>query len=175
MFAIYKKIKPFKSITFIYMKNLGKLIVSIVATLSIGAAGSYFTIAEIKGWYTTLVKPSFNPPNYIFGPVWTSLYILIGIAFYLIWKSTLPTIKKKKAILFFIIQLVANFFWSILFFNQHQIGWALIDIIVLWISILFTIFFFAKINTTSAWLLVPYISWVSFALLLNYSIWVLNK
>jgi translocator protein len=157
------------------MNNTIKLIIAIAIPLAIGAIGSYFTIAEINGWYTTIQKPSFNPPNGVFGPVWTILYILLGIALFLVWKSTAAASIKQYAIALFIIQLLANFFWSILFFNQHQIGWALVDIVFLWLSILFTIFAFAKINTLSAWLLVPYISWVSFAMILNYSIWVLNK
>jgi translocator protein len=157
------------------MNNTIKLIIAIAIPLIIGAVGSYFTIPEIKGWYTTIQKPSFNPPNGVFGPVWTTLYILLGIALFLVWKSTAATSIKQYAIALFIIQLLANFFWSILFFNQHQVGWALVDIVFLWVSILFTIIAFAKINTLSAWLLVPYISWVSFAMILNYSIWMLNK
>jgi translocator protein len=157
------------------MNNTIKLIIAIAIPLAIGAVGSYFTVAEINGWYTTIQKPTFNPPNSVFGPVWTTLYILLGIAFFLVWKSTAAASIKQYAIALFIIQLLANFFWSILFFNQHQIGWALVDIVFLWVSILFTIIAFSKINTLSAWLLVPYISWVSFAMILNYSIWVLNR
>lgn len=157
------------------MNNTIKLIIALALPLAIGGVGSYFTIAEINGWYTTIQKPLFNPPNGIFGPVWTTLYILLGIAFFLVWKSTASASLKQYAIALFIIQLLANFFWSIIFFNQHQIGWALVDIVFLWVSILFTIIAFSKINTLSAWLLVPYISWVSFAMILNYSIWVLNK
>lgn len=158
------------------MKNTLKFIIAIAAPLAIGALGSYFTISEIKSWYQTINKPSFNPPNYVFGPVWTILYILLGISFFFIWQNNTATSKlKTTAIALFIAQLVLNFLWSVLFFNQHQIGWALVDIVLLWLSILLMIKSFAKINTKSAWLLVPYISWVSFAMYLNYSIWVLNK
>jgi translocator protein len=158
------------------MKNTLKFIIAIAAPLAIGALGSYFTISEIKSWYQTINKPSFNPPSYVFGPVWTILYILIGISFFFIWQNnTATSMLKTTAIALFVTQLVLNFLWSVLFFNQHQIGWALVDIVLLWLSILLMILSFAKINTLSAWLLVPYISWVSFATILNYNIWILNK
>jgi translocator protein len=158
------------------MKNTLKFIIAIAAPLAIGALGSYFTISEIKSWYQTINKPSFNPPSYVFGPVWTILYILIGISFFFIWQNNTATSKlKTTAIALFVTQLVLNFLWSVLFFNQHQIGWALVDIVLLWLSILLMILSFAKINILSAWLLVPYISWVSFATILNYNIWILNK
>ncbi len=154
--------------------NLIKLFVSIVFTLGIGSLGAVFTTSEIPTWYATLQKPSFNPPNYLFGPVWTVLYILMGISLYLIWKQPASTIKTT-AITLFMIQFTLNFFWSIIFFNQHQIGWALVEIIAMWLFILLTIFWFAKLDKTAAWLLVPYISWVSFATILNYSLWRLNS
>jgi len=98
----------------------------------------------------------------------------MGISLYLIWKSDATPSLKWLAILLFALQLALNFFWSLIFFNQHAIGWALVEIIVLWLSILATIFVFARINNTAAWLLVPYISWVSFAGILTYTIWKLN-
>jgi len=119
-------------------------------------------------------KPSFNPPNWIFAPVWTTLYILMGIALYLVWKSTATASIKQTAILLFVVQLTLNFFWSILFFKFQLTGWAFVEIIAMWVAILFTILWFGKISSTAAWLLVPYICWVSFASLLNYSIWKLN-
>lgn len=99
----------------------------------------------------------------------------MGIAFYLIWKSRAAEREKKTAMTLWIAQLVLNFFWTIIFFNQHQIGWALVEIIALWLLIVLTIFAFARINKPSAWLLVPYISWVSFAAYLTYTIWQLNQ
>lgn len=157
------------------MKNIFKLFLSIALPLAIGALGSYYTIPEISGWYQTIQKPSWNPPNGIFGPVWTTLYILMGVALYLVWKT--PNSKRTKPIVvsFFMIQLGLNFLWSFIFFNQHRIGLALANIILLWIFILLTILSFSKVNKTAAWLLIPYILWVSFAMLLNYSIWQLNK
>lgn len=151
-----------------------RLIIAVLIPLLVGSAGGGFTASEISGWYAQLNKPSWNPPNWLFGPVWTILYILMGIALYLIWKAGVNTSLKQTAVILFAVQLILNFFWSIIFFNQHQIGWALVEIIVMWGFILLTIFSFSRINNTAAWLLVPYISWVSFATILNYTIWKLN-
>ncbi len=156
------------------MNNILKLVIAIAIPLIVGSTSGFFTITGVESWYQTIQKPSWNPPSWIFGPVWTSLYIMMGIALFLIWKSPLSSDVKRTAILLFAIQLVLNFFWSFIFFNQHQIGWAFVEIIALWLFILLTIFAFAKINTTAAWLLVPYISWVSFASILNFTIWKLN-
>ncbi len=156
------------------MSNTVKLIIAIAIPLIIGLSGGAFTAAEIPNWYAKLNKPTWQPPNWLFGPVWTTLYVLMGIALYLVWKSDAMLSLKQTAFILFAIQLTLNFFWSIIFFNQHQIGWAMAEIIVMWILILLTIFSFSKINNTAAWLLVPYISWVSFASLLNYTIWKLN-
>ena len=149
--------------------NSLKLIVSIILILGLGSLGAVFTVSEIPNWYARLQKPSFNPPNFLFGPVWTLLYVLMGISFYLIWKQ--PSSKiRNKGIIFFIVQFTLNFFWSIIFFKYHLIFWAFIEIIAMWLFILFTISSFAKLNKTAAWLLVPYISWVSFAAILNFAI-----
>lgn len=156
------------------MNNTVKLIVAIAIPLIIGLSGGAFTASAIPTWYAQLQKPSWQPPNWLFGPVWTTLYLLMGIALYLVWKSNAVQSYRQTAFILFAIQLTLNFFWSIIFFNQHQIGWAMAEILVLWISILLTIFSFGKINQTAAWLLVPYISWVSFAAILNYTIWKLN-
>ncbi|MBL0271367.1 MAG: tryptophan-rich sensory protein [Chitinophagaceae bacterium] len=156
------------------MNNTAKLVISIIVPLAIGATSGLFTETGVGSWYQTIQKPSWNPPGWIFGPVWTTLYILMGISLYLIWKSDATPSLKWLAILLFALQLALNFFWSLIFFNQHAIGWALVEIIVLWLSILATIFVFARINNTAAWLLVPYISWVSFAGILTYTIWKLN-
>jgi benzodiazapine receptor len=121
-----------------------------------------------------LNKPEWNPPSYIFGPVWTGLYFLMGIAWWLVVQSDVLSHKKKKAQVYFIIQLFLNFWWSILFFRLHSPLWAFVDIILLIVAISLTIFSFARISRIAAWLLVPYISWVCFAAFLNYSIWALN-
>jgi len=156
------------------MKPIFKLIISIAIPLAIGAVSGYFTIESVQTWYTTLNKPSFNPPNGIFAPVWTTLYIMMGIACYLIWRKDVENAQKKKALIFYSIQLILNFLWSFIFFYLHQKGAALAEIILLWIFILLTIISFSKISKAAAWLLVPYILWVSFATLLTYSIWKLN-
>ena len=157
------------------MNNTLKLIISILIPVAVGAVSGFFTSSEIPGWYQTINKPTWNPPSWLFGPVWTTLYVMMGVALSLIWKSDASQSVKKTAIILFAVQLVFNFFWSFIFFNQHQIGWAVVEIITMWIFILLTIFAFAPINKIAAWLLVPYISWVSFATILNYTIWQLNK
>lgn len=155
--------------------DFAKLFVSVAGVLLIGYIGSFFGISSIDGWYQTLIKPSFNPPNWIFGPVWTLLYILIGISFYLVWTSDVGINLKKKAYLIFAVQLVLNLIWTFLFFGNQMIFGALIDIALLWIAILLNIFAFYKISKCAGKLLIPYLLWVSFAAFLNYSIWILNK
>ncbi|MBW0160965.1 MAG: tryptophan-rich sensory protein [Sediminibacterium sp.] len=150
-----------------------KLIISIVLCVSLGSVGGLVTVNEIPTWYATLNKPSFNPPNWLFGPVWTTLYVLMGISVYLIWKQPVST-ERNKALQLFILQFILNFCWSFIFFGLHATGWALMEMIALWILILLSILHFAKHSKTAAWLLVPYIAWVSFALLLNAAIWRLN-
>ena len=157
------------------MKNWMKLVISILLPLLVAFGGSLFTETGEGSWYRSIEKPSWNPPGWVFAPVWTTLYVMMGVGFYLVWKSTLQGNRKQSAMVLWTMQLMVNFFWSFIFFSQQQIGWAMVEIICLWILILPTIFAFAKVNKLAAWLLVPYISWVSFAALLNYTIWVLNK
>lgn len=157
------------------MSNIVKAIIAIVIPLMVGATSGFFTISGVESWYQTIQKPSWNPPNWIFGPVWTTLYVMMGIALFLVWKEDTSEELKKIAIALFAVQLTLNFFWSFIFFNQQQPGWALVEIIAMWFFILLTIFAFAQVNKTAAWLLVPYISWVSFASILNYTIWQLNR
>lgn len=157
------------------MKNSLKFAIAVTVPLAVGALSGVATASGVSGWYKTLAKPVWNPPNAVFAPVWTVLYILMGIALFLVWKSAAPMKIKRPAITFWIGQLALNATWSFLFFYQQQIGFALLEIGLLWIAILITIFCFARISKTAAWLLVPYISWVSFAAILNYAIWQLNK
>ncbi|MCP9749411.1 TspO/MBR family protein [Ferruginibacter sp. HRS2-29] len=156
------------------MKPIFKLIISIAIPLAVGAVSGYLTMESVQTWYTTLNKPSFNPPNGIFAPVWTTLYIMMGIACFLVWKKDFPQPAKRRALIFYSIQLLLNFLWSFIFFYLHEKGAALAEIILLWIFILLTIISFGKISKPAAWLLVPYILWVSFATVLTYSIWNLN-
>lgn len=162
------------------MKNIFKLIIAIAVCEMAGVIGSVFTIPSITGWYAGVVKPALNPPAWVFGPVWTMLYALMGVSAWLVWMkldsdSRVGVTKKIKiALSIFFGQLVLNVFWSIIFFGLHSPGGALVEIAFLWLAILATIIEFYKISKLAAWLLVPYILWVSFALYLNYAIWLLN-
>ena len=157
------------------MKNWVKLLIALAVPQIAGLSGVLFTDTGESSWYQQIQKPSWNPPGYIFGPVWTTLYVLMGIAFYLVWKSNAPEKVKRPAMTLWVVQLVLNFLWTLIFFGAHQLGWALVEIIVLWIAILLTIFAFARISKTAAWLMVPYIAWVSFASILTATIWHLNQ
>ncbi len=157
------------------MNNTLKLIIAIAIPLIVGGTSGFFTATGVESWYQTIARPTWNPPGWLFGPVWTTLYVMMGISLFLVWKEDTSVELKKIGIALFAVQLVLNFFWSFIFFNQHQIGWALVEIAAMWVFILLTIFAFAQVNKAAAWLLVPYISWVSFATILNYTIWQLNK
>ncbi|MBI4235366.1 tryptophan-rich sensory protein [Candidatus Peregrinibacteria bacterium] len=156
------------------LNNTIKLIIAIAVSELAGVIGSFFTTSAISTWYAGIVKPALNPPAWIFGPVWTALFALMGIAAFLVWKKGLDRRDVKIALGIFISQLILNTLWSIIFFGLHSPGGALIEIIFLWFAILFTIIEFAKIYKPAAWLLAPYILWVSFAAYLNYMIWALN-
>jgi tryptophan-rich sensory protein len=154
------------------MKNLPRLLVSILLCQTAGVIGSVFTFPSIPTWYVTLRKPDLSPPNWLFGPVWTVLFILMGIAFYLVWQKNK---EAKNALSIFLIQLGLNTLWSILFFGAKRPLWALFEIIVLWFFILLTILKFYPLSKKAAWLLAPYLAWVSFAAYLNYQIVYLNR
>ncbi len=156
------------------MNNVSKLAIAIGISELAGIIGSFFTVQSIPTWYAALVKPVLNPPSWIFGPVWTTLYLLMGIAAFLVWKKGLERKDVKIALGIFAAQLVLNTLWSIIFFGLQSSGWALVDISLMWISILFTIIAFFEISRPAAYLLLPYLAWVSFASYLNYAIWSLN-
>ena len=156
------------------MKDLPKLIVSIIGCELVGFLGTPFTISAIPTWYATLNKPFFAPPNWIFGPVWTLLYFLMGVAFYLIWRQGLQKQKVKTASKYFLAQLALNFFWSPIFFGLKAPLLALIVIISMWILIVLTMKRFYPLSKWAFYLLAPYLLWVSFATLLNAGIVVLN-
>lgn len=151
-----------------------KLFISIAIPLLVGAIAGFFTSSGVNTWYAVANKPSFNPPNWLFAPVWTLLYMLMGIALYLVWKSESDKAVKQTALILFAVQLVFNFFWSFIFFYAKQPGWAFVEILVMWLMILLTILWFRKVSPIAALLLVPYICWVSFASVLNFFIWKLN-
>jgi len=154
--------------------RLWPFLVSLVITLAIGVVASLFTRPEIPGWYRFLHKPSFNPPDWLFPLVWTILYVLIAIAAYRVWvRRNKPGGFGTTCGIYFI-QLALNFSWSIVFFGMHLIATALVVIMLLWISIIFNIIRFAQYDSLAAWLLVPYLLWVSFATVLNYAIYRLN-
>jgi tryptophan-rich sensory protein len=155
-------------------RKLFKLLLSIAICEVAGLLSSIFTASSISTWYARLNKPSFNPPNWLFGPVWTSLYLLMGISAYLIWRDGLAERKKKKALLLFLVQLVLNAAWTPVFFGLRNPAAALVLIVLLWAAILVTILSFRKISTLAAGLLIPYILWVSFACILNAAIAILN-
>ena len=149
------------------VKSWGKLVGAIALCEGAGIIGSLFTVSSIQNWYAFLNKPSFSPPNYLFGPVWTILYVLMGIAFYLVRKN-------KFAVKLFLVHLFFNAVWSIIFFGLHDIALGLVDILVMWGMIIAMILKFYPIKKTASYLLLPYIMWVTLATVLNYAVWVLN-
>lgn len=164
------------------MKKYIKIIISIALPLLAGFLGSFFTSSSVDTWYTQIAKPVFNPPSWIFGPVWTILYILMGIAFYFVWTSDFSPRRKKAILLFFVGHLFLNLAWSLIFFGSpflsiggvNNIGIAFFEIVVLWLCIAILIFLFWRVRKIAGILLVPYILWVSFASVLNFEIWRLN-
>lgn len=156
--------------------DIVKLIVSILICQLAGALGAIFTFKAIPTWYRKLKKPSFNPPSWIFGPVWTLLYLMMGISIAIVLSVNSGFfIAQKFGIMLFWIQLLLNVIWSILFFGLKKPGLAFLEIILLWITIAATIYEFFFVSSLAAWLLVPYLLWVSFASILNFYLWRLNK
>lgn len=156
------------------LKDGLKLVFCIVICEGSGLIGSAFTAPSIPGWYANLTKPALNPPSWVFGPVWTLLYLLMGIALFLVWQSPKKNKHRKPALILFAIQLALNAIWSPIFFGAQNTGAAFVVIIMLWVAILITMVSFFKVNRSAAYLLIPYIAWVSFASYLNAGIWILN-
>jgi translocator protein len=155
-------------------KALGILVFVVICELA-GVIGSVATAPSIPGWFAGLAKPAFNPPNWVFAPVWTILYALMGLAAYLVYEKGPRESKVRRALVVFVLQLVLNVLWSVVFFGAHQILGAVLVIAILWVLILVTILLFSRISKAAAYLLVPYILWVSFAAVLNISLYVLNR
>jgi translocator protein len=151
-----------------------KLLASLLLPLGIGAIAGIFTSKAIAGWYATLNQPSFNPPNRVFGPVWTTLYIILGISLFLVWKLEAGK-ERNQAILIFMVQLLLNFCWSFFFFYFKMIGLALVDIIALWIMIAVMLVRFYKLKPLAAYINIPYLLWVTFATALNIAYFFLNR
>jgi tryptophan-rich sensory protein len=174
-----------------------KLLASIIICELAGVVGSVFTTPEIKSWYATLNKPAFNPPSWIFGPVWTTLFVLMGVALYLVWNKKFViknklgnsalrswnkwseklwsgSWQKANILLVFALQLVLNVLWSIIFFGSHNVGVAFFELLMLWVAIAYTIINFYRVSKWAAYLLLPYILWVTFAGFLNVALWFIN-
>ena len=156
------------------VKDIAKLLISVLACQCAGFIGSIFTTPSIPIWYATLQKPLFTPPSWLFAPAWITLYLLMGISAFIIWRRGVDNRRVRGALIIFLIQLILNSLWSIVFFGLKSPLYGVVVIIVLWIAILFTILKFFKLSTVAGGLLLPYILWVSFAAVLNISIWVLN-
>lgn len=155
-------------------KDALKLFLSIIFTGLAGLIGSVFTAPAIETWYATLQKPALNPPNWIFAPVWSTLYLLMGISLFLIWRRGLKSRGVRRAIGIFIFQLMLNTVWSFIFFGLKNPSLAFAEIIILWAAIIWTIIVFIKISRPVGLLLLPYFFWVTFAAYLNFEIWRLN-
>lgn len=152
-------------------KNWLKLVIALALPQLAGFLGSIFTSAKIPTWYASLAKPFFSPPNWLFGPVWITLYLLMGISLYLVW---VKKAEKKKALWLFGVQLALNAVWSPVFFGMQNIMLAFVVIVFLWLAIILTIIYFYKVSKKAAYLMLPYIIWVSFAAVLNLALWLLN-
>ena len=167
------------------IKSVWRLLISLVLPLFAGFLGSIANTSSLLTWYAGINKPFFSPPEWLFAPVWTILFILMGVAFFLIWDQGDEGKKKDKAkkkmknyhqsaMIFFFVQLVANVLWSYLFFFFQSPFLAFVEIIILLLTIVLTIYYFKGLNKTAGWLMMPYLFWVSFATVLNFAIWQLN-
>lgn len=154
------------------MKNFFHLLIAILLCELVGILGSVSTVPSLP-WYAQLIKPSLNPPSWVFGPVWVVLYFLMGVSLFLVWQQRRKC-RIKTPLIIFGVQLLLNALWSFFFFSLHSFELALLDIILLWLAILSTIIFFSRLSRPAAWLLVPYLLWVSFAVYLCASIWFWN-
>lgn len=150
------------------------MIVSIIIIFIAGGIGTVFTLSQIPTWYVDLIKPSWAPPNWLFGPVWTILYVLIGVALFLVWKEGIDRKDVKIALVVFAAQLILNILWSVIFFGYHSLLGGFLTIIILGITILANIIVFYRVSKSAGLLLVPYMLWVLIAAYLNYSVYLLN-
>ncbi|MFQ6603408.1 TspO/MBR family protein [Flavobacterium sp. C3NV] len=158
------------------LNKITKIVVALIICLMVGYSASIVTRPSVETWYPTIIKPSFNPPNWIFMPVWTLLYILMAVAAGLVWDKIKEQNQEVKVALgFFLIQLTLNAIWSYIFFGLKNPMLALIEMALLWLMIYETYLKFTKINKTAGYLLIPYMAWVAFAGILNASIWWLNR
>lgn len=155
-------------------KEILRLIFSIAIVFIAGRIGTVFTMSQIPNWYAFLIKPSWAPPNWLFGPIWTVIYVLMGVALFLVWREGVNREDVRIALVVFAAQLILNVLWSVIFFGFHSLLGGLLTVIILWITILANIIVFYRVSKPAGLLLVPYIVWVSIASYLNYSVYLLN-
>lgn len=151
-----------------------RFVVALAAPLAVGLLSGLATARGVQEWYPGLAKPPFNPPDWVFGPVWTVLYLMMGVAAWLVWRRA-DEARVGTPLVLFAAQLLLNGLWSVLFFGLRSPGVAAVEILLLWIAIVLTIRSFRRVSVPAALLLVPYWAWVSFAAVLNISIWMLNR
>jgi benzodiazapine receptor len=159
----------------IQLQDLVGLVVALAVPLAVGGLGGIATSSSVSTWYQTLSRPSWNPPDWVFGPVWTLLYILMGVAMWLVWRSGWDSPEGQMGLILFGVQLLFNLLWSLIFFGLRKPGWALLEIGLLWVLILATLVQFYRLRPGAGLLLVPYQLWVTFATALNAAIWWLNR
>jgi tryptophan-rich sensory protein len=152
-----------------------KLVASIAIPGVAALLGALVTTPNVRTWYPRVRKPSWSPPNWLFGPVWTLLYLLMGVALYLVWRLGWENPDVRVALILFGAQLALNVLWSVIFFGWHRLGWALLEIAALWVLILLTLIQFYRLQPVAGLLLVPYLLWVTFATILNGTVWSLNR
>jgi len=154
--------------------DVAKLIASLLAVFLVAAIGSIFTTSSIPTWYAGLQKPIFTPPDWLFAPAWTVLYILMAVAAFLVWRQGLRTLGVKGALLAYLVQLVLNILWSVIFFGLKSPLFGMVVILLLWFGIIVTTARFFWISRAAAWLMMPYVLWATFASALNIGVFVLN-
>jgi benzodiazapine receptor len=151
-----------------------RLLFCLLLPLMIGGFSGYLSASGVNDWYLTINKPSFNPPSWVFGPVWTTLYLVMGYSLYLVLKTE-PSQTRTLVISLFAVQITLNFLWSLIFFRWHMMGLAFVEIVILWLCILLMAVKMHQISSLAAWLQVPYLLWVGFASVLSGSLWWLNR
>ena len=156
------------------MNAFGRLLASLVFPQAVGILSGLATVRGVRDWYPGLVKPSFNPPSWVFAPVWTALYLAMGVAAWLVWQRGLETPGVRVALAAFLVQLALNGLWSILFFGLHSPALAFVEIVILWAAIGVTTVLFFRQAAAAGWLMAIYWAWVTFAAVLNFSLWRLN-
>jgi benzodiazapine receptor len=149
------------------------LAVFVLICFAAAGLGGLVTASNIPNWYAGIAKPTWNPPNWIFGPVWSCLYLMMAVSAWLVWRQA-GLARAKLPLALFAIQLALNSLWSVLFFGLHSPGMAAVEIVILWLAIVATMVAFFRCSKIAGWLLVPYLAWVSFAAVLNFTIWRLN-